>query len=88
MLPHPLDPVLSYYIYNATSVLKVSKPLDSSMSVSQSEKTDLASGKKVADILEAAQTLQDNDDFPDGGLRAWLVVLGCFIITAVAVGLR
>lgn len=27
-------------------------------------------------------------DFQEGGLRGWLVVLGCFLITAVIVGLR
>jgi hypothetical protein len=32
------------------------------------------------------QTLEDDEYFPDGGLRAWLVVVGCFVINAVAVG--
>lgn len=27
-------------------------------------------------------------DFQEGGLRGWLVVLGCFLITAVTIGLR
>lgn len=28
----------------------------------------------------------DEEECPDGGLRAWLVVIGCFIITAVSFG--
>jgi hypothetical protein len=50
--------------------------------------TDLGSSKNVAKDLEAPQALQVDNNFPDGGLRAWLVVLGCFLITAIAVGLR
>jgi hypothetical protein len=58
------------------------------MSAIQFELTDLSSSKNVANDLEAPQALQVADNFPDGGLRAWLVVLGCFLITAVSVGLR
>jgi len=32
----------------------------------------------------AASTIED-EDFPDGGLRAWLVVTGCFVVNAVTV---
>jgi len=34
----------------------------------------------------AAPTIEDGEDFPDGGLRAWLVVIGCFVVNAVTVG--
>jgi hypothetical protein len=33
-----------------------------------------------------APVIEEEEFFPDGGLRAWLVVVGCFIITAVVVG--
>lgn len=28
----------------------------------------------------------DDEELPDGGLRAWLVVVGCFFVNAVVVG--
>jgi hypothetical protein len=59
-----------------------------SMPVGQSEKTELGSDEKVLGVIGEPQPCQADDDFPDGGLQAWLVVLGCFIITAVTVGFR
>ena len=52
--------------------------------------SDPHSEKLVADndLEEPAQVLQIDLDYPDGGLRAWLVVLGCFLITAVTIGFR
>ena len=58
------------------------------MSTIRFELTDLSSSKNVANDLEAPQALQVDENFPDGGLRAWLVVLGCFLLTGVSVGLR
>lgn len=34
----------------------------------------------------APPTIEDEEFYPDGGLRAWLVVVGCCIISAVVVG--
>ena len=41
---------------------------------------------EVAVQLTAALTIEDEEDFPDGGLRAWLVVIGCFVVNTVTVG--
>ena len=30
--------------------------------------------------------IEDEEFFPDGGLRAWLAVAGCFVINAVIIG--
>ena len=43
------------------------------------------STEAVAQVI-AASAIEDEDDFPDGGLRAWLVVAGCFVVNAVTVG--
>jgi len=43
------------------------------------------STEAVAQVV-ATPTIKDEDDFPDGGLRAWLVVAGCFVVNAVTVG--
>jgi hypothetical protein len=52
--------------------------------------SDPHSEKTVAGnvLEEPAEVLQIDSDYPDGGLRAWLVVLGCFLITAVTIGFR
>jgi len=42
------------------------------------------STEAVSQVI-AAPTIED-EDFPDGGLRAWLVVVGCFVVNAVTVG--
>ena len=34
----------------------------------------------------APPTIEDEVFFPDGGLRAWLVVVGCFVANAVVIG--
>ena len=39
----------------------------------------------VVQVIPAPR-IEDEEYFPDGGLRAWLVVAGCFVITAVTVG--
>lgn len=47
-------------------------------------------GQKDQNTETAAQvittsTTEDEEDFPDGGLRAWLVVAGCFLVNSVTV---
>lgn len=42
------------------------------------------SAEAIAQVV-AVSTIEDEEDFPDGGLRAWLVVAGCFIVNAVTV---
>lgn len=68
--------------------------LDRPSSRSDDEKTvrdvqldNTFSGKKIEDgiVTDGEVCLRAEDDFPDGGLRAWLVVLG---VSAVVVGLR
>jgi hypothetical protein len=52
---------------------------DSSASYPQKEKEDIYSETPCSDSLppsESAYYLHAQDDFPDGGLRAWLIVLG------------
>ena len=54
---------------------------DSSASYPQKEKEDIYCGlgtplSSPLSPSEAVYHLHDQDDFPDGGLRAWLVVLG------------
>lgn len=39
-------------------------------------------------VLNVLPTPVIGDEFQDGGLRAWLVVFGAFLITAVTIGLR
>ena len=43
------------------------------------------STEAVAHVI-AASSIEDEEDFPDGGLRAWLVVVGCFVVNSVTVG--
>ena len=43
------------------------------------------SDEAVVQVI-TAPTVEDEEYFPDGGFRAWLVVAGCFVITAVTVG--
>lgn len=42
-------------------------------------------GTEAAVQVTAAPTIEDEEDFPDGGLRAWLVVVGCFVVNSVTV---
>jgi len=42
------------------------------------------SAEVTAQVI-AAPTIEDEEDFPDGGLRAWLVVVGCFVVNTVTV---
>jgi hypothetical protein len=56
----------------------------SSASYTEEEKCDKDSEIPCSGSLSAPQTechLQGRDDFPDGGLRAWLVVLGVRLLT-------
>lgn len=41
---------------------------------------------EAVDQVISTPTIEDEEFFPDGGLRAWLVVAGCFLISAVVVG--
>jgi hypothetical protein len=43
------------------------------------------STEEVAQVV-VAPTIDDEEELPDGGLRAWLVVIGCFVVNAVAIG--
>ena len=45
-------------------------------------------GRSTEDVVQviSAPIIEDEEEFPDGGLRAWLVVVGCFVINAVTVG--
>jgi hypothetical protein len=43
-------------------------------------------GTEAAVQVTAVPTIEDEEDFPDGGLRAWLVVVGCFVVNSVTVG--
>lgn len=47
-------------------------------------------GRGIEAVIQiiAPPAIEDDSEvfFPDGGLRAWLVVIGCFIISAVVVG--
>lgn len=44
-------------------------------------------GRNAETVLQvtAAPTI-DEEELPDGGLRAWVVVVGCFVVNAVTVG--
>jgi hypothetical protein len=55
-----------------------------SLSLTASEKTEPAYETKADD----SELQEVQSDFSDGGLRAWLVVLGCFFISAVMIGFR
>ena len=35
--------------------------------------------------VTTSPTIEDEEDIPDGGLRAWLVVIGCFFVNSVTV---
>lgn len=43
------------------------------------------SAEAAVEVITASTT-EDVEEFPDGGLRAWLVVVGCFVVNAVTVG--
>jgi len=45
-------------------------------------------GQSTEDVVQvvAAPPMEDEEELPDGGLRAWLVVVGCFVVSAVTVG--
>ena len=45
-------------------------------------------GRSTEEVVQviSAPIIEDEEEFPDGGLRAWLVVVGCFVINAVTVG--
>lgn len=48
-------------------------------------------GQKDLSIEVVVQSItppvdEDEEFFPDGGLRAWLVVVGCFVVSAVVIG--
>ena len=52
---------------------------DSSASYPQKEKVDIYCETPCSDSISPSETvyyLHAQDNFPDGGLRAWLVVLG------------
>lgn len=42
-------------------------------------------GTEAAVQVVTAPTTEAEEDFPDGGLRAWLVVIGCFVVNTVTV---
>lgn len=48
--------------------------------------TQKGQGTEAALQVTAAPTIEDEEEFPDGGLRAWLVVIGCFVINSMTVG--
>lgn len=41
------------------------------------------SAEAVVQVIAA--TTIDEEELPDGGLRAWLVVVGCFAVNAVTI---
>jgi hypothetical protein len=45
-------------------------------------------GRSTEDVVQviSAPIIEDEEEFPDGGLRAWLVIVGCFVVNAVTVG--
>lgn len=43
-------------------------------------------GLSIEAVVQATAAIEDEESFPDGGLRAWLVVVGCFVVSAVVVG--
>jgi len=42
-------------------------------------------GAEAAVQVITSPTIEDEEDIPDGGLRAWLVVIGCFVVNSVTV---
>lgn len=40
----------------------------------------------VVHVIAPSSAVEDDEFLPDGGLRAWLVVIGCFVISAIVVG--
>jgi hypothetical protein len=45
-------------------------------------------GQGAEAVIQVVTTdaIDDEEFFPDGGLRAWLVVIGCFSVNSVIVG--
>ena len=43
-------------------------------------------GTEAAVQVTTPSAIEDEEDFPDGGSRAWLVVIGCFVVNSVTVG--
>jgi len=56
------------------------------MSPAEEKPSQKDRGTEAALQVTAALTIEDEEDFPDGGLRAWLVVVGCFAINSMTVG--
>ena len=51
------------------------------------QKTPPNSARYVAEIRDADNPIRATcSDYPDGGLRAWLVVLGCVLFSANTLG--
>jgi hypothetical protein len=44
------------------------------------------SDEKNRSTEAAVRVAEDQENLPDGGLRAWLMVAGCFIVNATTVG--
>lgn len=56
------------------------------MFVVEEKSSQKGRGTETVTQVIASPTVEDEEDFPDGGLRAWLVVVGCFVVSAVTVG--
>lgn len=62
-------------------LLPPSPPAMSAVVEKHSQKDQKA--EPVVQVTTSA--IGDEEDFPDGGLRAWLVVVGCFVVSSVTV---
>ena len=43
-------------------------------------------GLSTETVVQAIAVPTIDEELPDGGLRAWLVVIGCFVVNAVTLG--
>ena len=65
-----------------TSLLHLASPPAMTAVVEKHSHKDQSTGTAVQVTTPA---IGDEKEFPDGGLRAWLVVAGCFVVNSVTV---